>query len=144
MKGAEIGVLEKRDQVSFRRFLQCAKSRALESHSYLHFIRDLADKPLKGQLLDQELCCLLEPTDLAKGNLQDTNTGSKDSSEMVSNSAGTPTLRLLDASRCGGRFAGGLGRDHQARFLATFSLASSLLGAGHSAMGETCKATAEV
>ena len=64
VNGAEVGVLEETDKVSFTSFLKCHDSRALEPQVGLEVLSDLADQTLEGELANEQLCGLLIPEDL--------------------------------------------------------------------------------
>ena len=53
--GAEVGVLEERDQICFGSLLKGEDCLALESHFLLEFGGDFADQSLEGQLADEEI-----------------------------------------------------------------------------------------
>jgi hypothetical protein len=112
--GAEVGVLEKANQVGLGGFLQGQDGRTLESKVGLEVLGDLTDEALERELADQELGGLLVSADLTQ-----------------SDGAGAVAVGLLDASggRCG--LAGCLGGELLARGLAAGTLASGLLGACH-------------
>ncbi len=55
MNGAEIGVLKEAHQVSFRGFLWCQKSSALETKVVLQFSGGFPHQALEGQLANQEI-----------------------------------------------------------------------------------------
>lgn len=90
--GAQVRVLEKTDEVSLARLLQCHDSRALETEIGLEVLCNLSDETLEWQLADEQLGALLVATDLPQGD-----------------SARPVTMRFLDAA--GGRraLAGSLG-----------------------------------
>src|SRR6185437_5658946 len=87
---------------------------ALEAEVVLEVLGDLTNKTLEGQLADQELSALLVFADLTKS----------DGTRAVS-------VRLLDASSGGGRFAGSLGGELFARSFASGGFTSSLFSASH-------------
>lgn len=64
--GAEVGVLEERDEVRLNGLLEGADSRALEAEVALEVLGDLTDKTLERQLADKELSRLLVATDLTE------------------------------------------------------------------------------
>jgi hypothetical protein len=92
VNGAQVGVLEERDEVGLNRLLESADGRGLEAQVGLEVLGDLTDKTLEGQLADEKLGGLLVTTDLAE-----------------SDGTGLVAVGLLDTSggRC--RLAGGLG-----------------------------------
>ena len=83
--GAEVGVLEERDEVGLDGLLEGADGRGLEAEIRLEVLGDLTDKTLEGQLADEELSRLLVATDLTE-----------------SDGSGLVAVRLLDTS-CRGR-----------------------------------------
>lgn len=114
--GAQVGVLEERDEVIFRRFLQSHDGGGLEAMIRLELLSDLADQTLEGQFAKQEIGGLLVTTDLAEGDR-----------------AGAVTVRLLHTT--GGRCR--LARRLHCELCAggqmclKTALAGSLLGASH-------------
>ena len=112
--GAQVGVLEKSNQVSLGSLLQGHDSRALEAQIGLEVLGDLTDQALEWQLADEELSALLVTTDLTE-----------------SHCTGPVTMGLLDASSCWGTLASGLGGQLLPRGLATGRFASGLLGTSH-------------
>jgi hypothetical protein len=79
--GAQVGVLEERDEVGLYGLLESADSGGLEAEIRLEVLSDLTDKALEGQLADEELSRLLVATDLTK-----------------SDGSGLVAVRLLDTS----------------------------------------------
>ena len=71
--GAEVGVLEQRDEVGLNGLLEGADGGALEAQVGLEVLSNLTDKTLEGQLADEELSGLLVATDLTEsdGTLED-------------------------------------------------------------------------
>ena len=61
MNGAQVGVLKKTDQVCLTGFLKSHHSRALEPQVSLEVLSNLTNKPLEGQLTDEQLRRLLVP-----------------------------------------------------------------------------------
>lgn len=107
MDGAQVGVLEERDEVGLNRLLESADGRRLEAEVRLEVLGNLANQTLEGELADQELGRLLVPTDLTES----------DGTRLVA-------VRLLDtAGRNGRGLAGSLGGELLARGLATSGLA---------------------
>jgi hypothetical protein len=90
--GAEVGVLEQRDEVGLDRLLEGADGRRLEAEVRLEVLGNLADETLEGELSDEELGRLLVATDLTEG----------DGTRLV-------PVRLLDTAGGGVRLAGRLG-----------------------------------
>lgn len=122
--GAEVGVLEERDEVGLNGLLESADGGRLEAKilasvsrasgrrvrrvvTYrLEVLSDLTDKTLEGQLADEELGRLLVATDLTES----------DGTRLVA-------VGLLDTTGRGGGLAGGLGSELLTRGLATSGLA---------------------
>jgi len=90
--GAQVGVLEETDQVGLTGLLEGRHSRALEAEIGLEVLGDFAHQTLKRQLADEELGGLLVAADLAE-----------------SDCARAVSVRLLDSSGGGRRFARSLG-----------------------------------
>ena len=59
--GAQVGVLKKTDQVCLTGFLKSHHSRALEPQVSLEVLGNLTNKPLEGQLTDEQFSGLLVP-----------------------------------------------------------------------------------
>ena len=68
MDGAQVGVLEERDEVGLNGLLEGADGRALEAEVALEVLGDLTDETLEGELADQELGRLLVATDLTESD----------------------------------------------------------------------------
>lgn len=68
MDGAEVGVLEERDEVGLDGLLQGTDGGALEAEVGLEVLRDLTDETLEGELADEELGRLLVATDLTESD----------------------------------------------------------------------------
>ena len=66
--GAEIGVFEEADQVSFWGFLQSGDSGRLESEIRLEVLSDFTDQSLEWQLSDEQFRGFLVSSDLTKSN----------------------------------------------------------------------------
>jgi len=113
--GAQVGVLEERDEVGLNGLLESADGRGLEAKVGLEVLSDFTDQTLEGKLSDQELGGLLVATDLTES----------DGTRLVS-------VRLLDTSGGWCRLASGLGGELLSWGLATSGLASGLLGTSHS------------
>ena len=106
--GAEVGVLEKRDEVRFNRLLERADGGRLESEVRLEVLGDLANEALEGKLPDKELGRLLVATNLTE-----------------SDGAGLVAVGLLHTTGRRGGLAGSLGGKLLAGGLATSGLASA-------------------
>ena len=112
--GAQVGVLEKTNQVSLASLLQGHDGRALESQVGLEVLGDFTDQTLEWQFPDEQLGALLVTTDLTE-----------------SDGTGAVTVGLLDAAGGGGTLASGLGGELLAGSLASGGLAGGLLRTGH-------------
>ena len=112
--GAQVGVLEKTDQVGLASLLQGHDSRALEAQIRLEVLGDFTDQALEGQLADEKFGALLVTADLAK-----------------SDCARPVTMGFLHStsSRC--TLASGLGRQLLSRGLATGRFSCCLLCTRH-------------
>ena len=114
MDGAEVGVFEETDQVSFSSLLKGEDSGALETEVVLELGSDFTDESLEGELADEELGGLLETSDLTESD------GTW--SEAVGLLDTTSSDDLLGSLLVGDVFAGSF---------ATSVLASSVLCACH-------------
>ena len=112
--GAQVGVLEKTDEVSLASLLEGHDSGALETEVSLEVLGNLTDQALEGQLADEELSGLLVSSDLTE-----------------SNGSWPVSVGLLDSSGSGGRFTGCLGGQLLPGGLASGGLPCGLLGTGH-------------
>ena len=68
VEGAEVGVFEKSDHVSFSGFLEGEDGGALETEVVLEFGGDFTDESLEGELADEEFSRFLESSDFSEGN----------------------------------------------------------------------------
>jgi hypothetical protein len=66
--GAQVGVLEERDQVGLNGLLQGTDGGALEAKVALEVLGDLTDEALEGELADEELGGLLVAADLTESD----------------------------------------------------------------------------
>ena len=112
--GAQVGVFEKSNKVSFGGFLESKDSGALESEVGLEVLSDFTDQTLERQLADQELRALLVAADFTQSD------GSR-----------TVTVRFLDTAGGGCALASSLGGKLLARSLASGRFTCGLLGTGH-------------
>ena len=112
--GAQVGVLEKTDEVSLAGLLEGHDGRALEPKVSLEVLGDFSDKTLEGQLADEELSGLLVPSDLTE-----------------SDSSGPVSVGLLDSTGGGSRFSCSLGGQLFTRSLSSGGFTSGLLGTCH-------------
>ncbi|CAL8136754.1 unnamed protein product [Orchesella dallaii] len=110
----QVGVLKKTNQVSFRGFLQSHNSRALETQVGLEILSDFSNKPLEGQLADEELSALLVTTDFSEG----------DGTRAI-------TMGLLDTSGGWGTLTSCLRRKLLTRSFSSRGFTGSLLGTSH-------------
>jgi len=92
MDGAQIGILEERDEVSLNGLLKSTDGGGLEAKVRLEVLSNLTDETLEWELSDQELGGLLVTTDLTE-----------------SDGTGLVSVGLLDTSGGWGAFAGSLG-----------------------------------
>ena len=113
--GAQVGIFEKTNQVSFRCFLESHDGARLETQVSLEVLGNFTDKTLEGQLADQELSRFLVTTDLTK-----------------SHCTWTVSVGLLDSSGGGSRLSGSLGCQLFTGSLSSGGFASGLLGTSHS------------
>jgi len=68
MDGAQVGVLEERDEVSLDGFLESTNGRALEAEIGLEVLSNLTDETLEGELADEELGGFLVATNLTESD----------------------------------------------------------------------------
>ena len=68
MDGAEVGVLEKRDEVGLNGLLESTDGGGLEAEVGLEVLGDFTDQTLEGELSDQKLSGLLVATDLTESD----------------------------------------------------------------------------
>jgi hypothetical protein len=108
--GAQVGVLEERDEVSLDGLLESTDGGGLEAEIRLEVLSNLTDKTLEGQLADEKLGGLLVATDLTE-----------------SDGTGLVAVGLLDTTGRGGGLAGSLGSELLAGSLATSGLTCGLL-----------------
>ena len=114
MDGAQVGVLEKTNQVSLAGLLKSHDGRALETQVSLEILGDLTDQTLEGQFADEELSGLLVSSDLTES----------DGSWSVS-------VGFLDTSGGRGTLTSSLGGQLFSWGLASGRFASGLLGTSH-------------
>ena len=112
--GAQVGVLEKADEVRLRSLLEGQDGRGLEAKVSLEVLGDLTDQALEGELADQELSGLLVLSDLTE-----------------SDGTGAVTMGLLHSAGSRGALTSSLGGQLFAGSLASGRLASSLLSTSH-------------
>jgi histone H3 len=104
--GAQVGILEERDEVGLDGLLESTDGAGLEAKVRLEVLRDLTDETLEGELADEELGRLLVATDLTES----------DGTRLIA-------MGLLDTAGGRGRLAGSLGSELLTRGLATGRLA---------------------
>ena len=68
MDGAEVGVLEERDEVSLNGLLKSTDGRRLEAEIALEVLSDFTNQTLEWELSDEELSRLLVATDLTESD----------------------------------------------------------------------------
>ena len=117
--GAQVGVLEKTDQVSLASLLKGHHGRALESQVGLEILGDLTDQTLEGQLADEKLCALLVSPDLTE-----------------SDGSGPVPVRFLNSSGGWGALTGGLGSQLLPGGLASGRFTGGLLCTSHFSQSE--------
>lgn len=104
--GAQVGVLEERDEVSLNGLLERTDGGALEAEVGLEVLGDLTNETLEGELADEELGRLLVATNLTES----------DGTRLV-------PVRLLDTTGRWGGLASSLGGELLTWGLATSGLA---------------------
>ena len=112
--GAQVGVLEKSDEVGLAGLLEGHDGGALEPEVSLEVLGDLPDQTLEGELADQKLGGLLVPPDLPEGHR-----------------ARPVPVGLLDSASGRSRLASSLGGQLLPGGLASCGLPRGLLGSGH-------------
>jgi len=112
--GAQVGVLEKTNEVSLGSLLKGKNGGSLESKVGLEVLGDFSDQSLEWKLSDQKLGGLLVSSDLSK-----------------SDGSWTVSVWLLDSSGGWGRLSGSLGGKLLSWSLSSGGLSSGLLGSGH-------------
>ena len=116
--GAQVGIFEKTNQVSFRCFLESHDGGGLETQVSLEVLGNFTDKSLEGELSDQQLGALLVATNLTQGN----------SSRPVS-------VGFLDATSSRGTLTGRFGSQLLPGGFSTGTLSCRLFGASHDEVG---------
>jgi len=111
---AQVGVLEKANQVSFTGLLKGADGCTLEPEIGFEVLSNFSDQPLEGQFADEKLSGFLVTTDLTES----------DGTRAV-------PVGLLDAAGRGRRLSGSLGGQLLPGSLSSGGLTGSLLGTGH-------------
>ena len=111
--GAEVGVFEKSDHVSFSGFLEGEDGGALESEVVLEFGSDFTDESLEGELSDEKFSGFLEFSDFSE-----------------SDCAGSESVGSFDTSD-GSSLGGSLGCDVLSWVFTTGALASGHFSASH-------------
>ena len=114
MDGAQVGVLEKTNEVSLGSLLEGKNGGSLEAEVALEILGDLTNKALEGELADEQVGGLLVTTDLTE-----------------SDGSGAVTVGLLDTSGGGGGFTSGLGGELLAGSLSSGGFTCGLLGTSH-------------
>jgi hypothetical protein len=112
--GAQVGVLEKSNQVSLGCLLEGLDRRSLESQVSLEVLGDLADETLEGQLSDQQFGGFLVSSDLTE-----------------SDGTGSVSVGFLDSTSGRGTLASSLGGQLFSWSFSTSGFASGLLGSSH-------------
>lgn len=106
MDGAEVGVLEERDEISLNGFLKSADGRRLEAEIRLEVLSNLTNETLEWKLSNKEFGRFLVSADFSQS----------DGTRLI-------TVRLLDTTGRRGGLAGSLGGELLTRGLATSGLA---------------------
>ena len=107
--GAQVGVLEKSYQVSFRGFLKGHDGRGLETEVGLEVLGDFTDQTLERELPDEELSALLVTTDFTESNgTRPISVGFLYSSSSRSRFTGSLGGELLPGGLASGGLTGGL------------------------------------
>jgi hypothetical protein len=119
--GAQVGVLEKTNEVSLGGLLESKNGGSLEAKVTLEILGDLTDKTLEGELADEQVRGLLVTTDLTE-----------------SDGSGAVTVGLLDTSGGGGRLTSGLGGKLLTGSLSSGGLTGGLLGTSHFGIDVLC------
>ena len=114
MDGSQVGVLEESDEVGLGSLLEGQDGGRLEPEVSLEVLSDLTDKPLEGELADEELGRLLVLADLTQGD-----------------GSGPVPVRLLHSSGGRSALASGLGGELLPRSLSSGGLPGGLLGPSH-------------
>ena len=109
--GAQVGVLEKTDEVGLAGFLKGHDGRGLEAKIGLEVLGDLTDQTLEGEFPDEKLGRFLVSTDLSQ-----------------SDCSGPVTVRFLHTAGGRGGLPGSFGGQLLARSLSSGGFASGLLG----------------
>ena len=112
--GAQVGIFEQTDEVSFWGFLEGSYCRALESQVSLEVLGDLTDQTLEWELSDEKFSGFLVSSDLSES----------DGSRSVS-------MRFLHSSCGWGAFSGSLGGQLFSWSLSSCRFSCSLLGSCH-------------
>ena len=112
--GAEIGVFEEADQVSFWGFLQSGDSGRLESQVGFEILGDFTDQSLEWQLSDEQFRGFLVSSDLTK-----------------SNGTRSVTMRFLDSASGWCTLSCGFGSQLFSWSLASSRFSGGLLGSCH-------------
>ena len=113
--GAQVGVLEQTNQVSFGSLLESHDGRALEAQVSLEVLGDFTHQTLEGEFSDEELGALLVTTDLTE-----------------SDGSGPVSVRLLHPTGGWGALASSLGGQLFSGGFASGRFTSGLLGTSHS------------
>jgi len=112
--GAQVGVLEKTNQVGLAGLLQGKDGGALEAEIGLEVLSNLTYETLEWQFPDEKLGALLVTSDLTE-----------------SDGSGPVSVGLLHATSGGRTLASGLGSQLLARSLSSGGFTSGLLGSCH-------------
>jgi len=111
---AQVGVLEKANQISFAGLLKSADGCTLEPEISFEVLSNFSDQPLERQFTDEKLGGFLVTTDLTEGDC-----------------TGAVPVGFLDTTSRWRRLPGSLGGQLLPGSLASSRLTSSLLGTSH-------------
>merc|ERR1719219_3102687 len=114
MDGAQVGILEKTDQVGLASFLESHDRAGLEPQVTLEILSNLADQTLERQLAKQQFSGLLVFSDFSECHC-----------------SRTITMRFFDSSCSRSRLASSLGSQLFPWGLATSRFTGSLLSTSH-------------
>src|SRR5665811_2350847 len=114
MNGAQVGIFEKTNKISFRCLLKCHNGRTLESQVSLEILSNFSHQPLEGQFSDEKFSALLVSSDFSKGDC-----------------SWTITMGFLDTSGCRGTFSCSFGSQLLTGSFSSGGFTGCLLGTSH-------------
>jgi len=112
--GAQVGIFEETNQVSFSSFLKSQDSGRLESQVSLVVMSDFSDESLERKLSDEEISRFLVFSDFSQ-----------------SDGTGSISMGLLDTTGSGGGLSSSLGSELFSGSLGTGRFSGGLLSSGH-------------